>query len=49
MDTDTLVELLDNVGLVDSLEEHVVDNADELIERLDELDDDVIELVVENV
>lgn len=49
MDTDTLIELLDSVGLVDGLEEHVIDNADELVDRLDELDDDVIELVVENV
>lgn len=47
MDTDRLIELLATHGL-NGLEDHVADSADELIDRLDELDDEVIELVVEN-
>ena len=43
-----MIELIDTNG-VDGLEDYVADNADELMDRLDELDDDVIELVMENV
>jgi len=43
------IELLNNEGLIGGLGEYVIDNADELVERLDELDDDVIELVVDNL
>ena len=46
MDTDTLIELLD--AGVDGLEEYVADNADELVDRLDEVNEDVAELVLEN-
>ena len=49
MDTDKLIEKLDEEGLIGDLEEHVIDNANELAERLDELDDNVIELVLENI
>lgn len=47
MDADKLIELLDTNGL-EGFEDYVANNADELIDRLDELDDEVIELVVEN-
>ena len=48
MDTDKLIEKLEEDGLTNDLEEHVIDNASELIDRLDELNDDVIEIVLDN-
>ena len=49
MDSDKLIEKLDEHGLTDKLKDKVIDNADELIDRLDELDDEVIELVLDNI
>jgi hypothetical protein len=49
MDTDELIEKLDEEGLTEELEDEVVDNADELVDRLDELDDDIVEIVIDNV
>ena len=48
MDVDELIEKLNEDGLGE-LEDEVIDNANELIDRLDELDNDVVELVLENI
>ena len=48
MDVDKLIEKLNEDGLGE-LEDEVIDNANELIDRLDELDEDAVELVLENI
>lgn len=49
MDQDKLIEAIDQEGLTPELEDEVADQADELIERIDELDDEVIEVVIDNL
>jgi len=49
MNQDDLLEKIDQEGLTPELEDEVADQADDLIERIDELDDEVIEAVVNNL
>ncbi|MBD3250506.1 MAG: hypothetical protein GF381_02985 [Candidatus Pacebacteria bacterium] len=49
MDQDELLEKIDHEGLTPELEEEVADQADDLIERFDELDSEVLDVVVDNL
>ncbi len=49
MDTDELIEKIDEYGVTEALKDEVMDKADELIDRLDELDDEVIEVILDNI
>ncbi len=49
MNSDDLLEKIDQEGLTPELKNEVADQADDLIERIDELNDEVLDVVVENL
>ncbi|MEA2057060.1 MAG: hypothetical protein U9O78_05160 [Patescibacteria group bacterium] len=49
MDQDDLLEKIDQEGLTPELEDEVADQADDLIDRINELDDEVLDVVIENL
>ncbi|MBD3250725.1 MAG: hypothetical protein GF381_04125 [Candidatus Pacebacteria bacterium] len=49
MDQDELLGAIDQEGLTPELEEEVADQADDLIERIDELDSEILDVVIDNL